>query len=119
MIDVLDVDEVNQNLKTIQGASMKIRTILQCLVGFAVVTVLATGPAMANTRIVGSGASFPAPIYTTWFKQFSRANKDIQINYQSKGSGAGIRDFQNGVVDFAASDAAMSEEEMAKVERGV
>ena len=74
---------------------------------------------MAETRIVGSGASFPAPIYTTWFKQFSRANKDIQINYQSKGSGAGIRDFQNGVVDFAASDAAMTDEEIAKVDRGV
>ncbi|WP_419661751.1 PstS1: phosphate-binding protein PstS [Desulfosarcina variabilis str. Montpellier] len=98
---------------------MKIRTILQCLISIAVVALLAAGPAMANTRIVGSGASFPAPIYTTWFKQFSRANKDVQINYQSKGSGAGIRDFQNGVVDFAASDAAMSEEEMAKVDRGV
>jgi phosphate transport system substrate-binding protein len=72
-----------------------------------------------EVRLTGSGASFPAPIYTTWFKQFSRANKDIQVNYQAKGSGAGIRDFQNNTVDFAASDAAMSEEEMSKVEAGV
>ena len=98
---------------------MKNRTILQFLLSVAVVALLAAGPAMANTRVVGSGASFPAPIYTTWFKEFSRANKDIQINYQSKGSGAGIRDFQNAVVDFAASDAAMSEEEIATVDRGV
>jgi phosphate transport system substrate-binding protein len=70
-------------------------------------------------RITGSGASFPAPLYTTWFQQFSRANKDLQVTYQSKGSGAGIRDFQNEIVDFAASDAAMNDEEIAKVKRGV
>ena len=75
--------------------------------------------ANAETRLTGSGASFPAPIYTTWFKEFSRANKDIRVNYQAKGSGAGIRDFQNHTVDFAASDAAMSEEEMAQVAEGV
>ena len=98
---------------------MRMRTILQFLICLFVVAMLAIQPAAAETRIVGSGASFPAPIYTTWFKQFSRANKDVQINYQSKGSGAGIRDFQNQVVDFAASDAAMNDEEIAKVERGV
>ena len=95
------------------------RTMVKSLICFSAAVLLAVPPAMAETRIVGSGASFPAPIYTTWFKQFSRANKDIQINYQSKGSGAGIRDFQNGVVDFAASDAAMTDEEIAKVDRGV
>jgi phosphate transport system substrate-binding protein len=72
-----------------------------------------------EVRLTGSGASFPAPLYTTWFKQFSRANKGIQVNYQAKGSGAGIRDFQNNTVDFAASDAAMSDEEIAKVQQGV
>jgi phosphate transport system substrate-binding protein len=74
---------------------------------------------MAKMRVTGSGASFPAPLYTTWFQMFSRANKDIQVTYQSKGSGAGIRDFQNEIVDFAASDAAMNDEEIAKVKRGV
>ena len=72
-----------------------------------------------EVRLTGSGASFPAPLYTTWFKQFSRAEKDIQVNYQAKGSGAGIRDFQNHTVDFAASDAAMNDEEISKVEEGV
>ncbi|BBO82167.1 phosphate-binding protein [Desulfosarcina ovata subsp. sediminis] len=97
---------------------MRIRTIAQCLICLFAAALFAA-PAMAEIRIVGSGASFPAPIYTTWFKQFSRADKNVQINYQSKGSGAGIRDFQNAVVDFAASDAAMTDEEIAKVDRGV
>ena len=80
-----------------------------------------SGAAMAadQIRLTGSGASFPAPIYTTWFKQFSRANKGIQVNYQSKGSGAGIRDFINHTVDFAASDAAMNDKEIAQVKEGV
>ena len=80
-----------------------------------------SGAVMAadQIRLTGSGASFPAPIYTTWFKQFSRANKGIQVNYQSKGSGAGIRDFINHTVDFAASDAAMNDKEIAQVKEGV
>lgn len=81
--------------------------------------LLLTGSAMAETNLTGSGASFPAPIYATWFKEFSRMHKDIQINYQAKGSGAGIRDFLDHTVDFAASDAAMTPEDMAKVKEGV
>lgn len=92
---------------------------LCALAAFCLLTVSTSQSALANTRLVGSGASFPAPLYSIWFQEFSKANADIQVNYQSKGSGAGIRDFQNGVVDFAASDAAMTEEEMAAVEGGV
>lgn len=73
----------------------------------------------ADVSLVGSGASFPAPLYTTWFKTFSRENSGVQVSYQSKGSGAGIRDFQNHVVDFGASDAAMTPEEISKVAEGV
>lgn len=98
---------------------MKIKTILQCAALCAALVLVSNQQASANTRVVGSGASFPAPIYTTWFKEFSRANKDIQVNYQAKGSGAGIRDFQNHTVDFAASDAAMSAEEMKGIKEGV
>lgn len=99
---------------------MKLKNVVTGLVLGAAASLLIVQPAFsAGTKLVGSGASFPAPIYTTWFKQFSRANKDIQVNYQSKGSGAGIRDFQNHTVDFAASDAAMSDKEIAKVKEGV
>lgn len=96
---------------------MKIKTLLKAVALSSAITLSAT-TAMA-VDLVGSGASFPAPIYTTWFKQFSRANKDIQVNYQAKGSGAGIRDFQDHTVDFAASDAAMTDEEMASIKEGV
>lgn len=77
------------------------------------------GLSQAESTLTGSGASFPAPLYTIWFKNFSKANPGVQVNYQSKGSGAGIRDFQNHVVDFGASDAAMTPEEISKVKEGV
>lgn len=81
---------------------------------------LAAGPAAADeVRLVGSGASFPFPLYSTWFKNYSRSHKGILIDYQAKGSGAGIKDFINHTVDFAASDAAMTDEEMAQVKAGV
>jgi phosphate transport system substrate-binding protein len=84
------------------------------------VMVLMVGPVCADSiRLTGSGASFPFPLYTTWFKMFNKANPSILIDYQSKGSGAGIKDLINHTVDFAASDAAMSDEDMAKVSEGV
>lgn len=75
-------------------------------------------PARADVRAIGSGASFPFPIYSAWFKDFSKQNDGVTIDYQAKGSGAGIQDFINRTVDFAASDAAMTDEEIAKVKGG-
>ena len=72
-----------------------------------------------GVRLKGSGASFPFPLYGLWFKEYGKANPKIIIDYQAKGSGAGIKDFVNKTVDFAASDAAMTDEEMASVEGGV
>ncbi|WP_417745186.1 phosphate ABC transporter substrate-binding protein PstS [Rosistilla oblonga] len=72
-----------------------------------------------NVKLTGSGASFPFPLYDRWFKEYSRAHDGVQIDYQAKGSGAGIKDFTNGTVDFGASDAAMSDEEIAAVGAGV
>lgn len=86
--------------------------------GFALALAF-PGLSLADTILTGSGASFPAPLYAVWFKNFSKANPGVQVNYQSKGSGAGIRDFQNHVVDFGASDAAMTPEQIAAVTEGV
>jgi len=69
-------------------------------------------------RLVGSGASFPFPIYSAWLKAFSKQTPGVTVDYQAKGSGAGIQDFINKTVDFAASDAAMTDAEIAKVEGG-
>jgi phosphate transport system substrate-binding protein len=71
--------------------------------------------AQERVRLTGSGASFPYPIYATWFKTFSREHPRINVNYQAKGSGAGVRDFVNGTVDFAGSDAALTDDEIAEV----
>lgn len=73
----------------------------------------------ADVDIIGSGASFPFPLYSVWVRQFSDDNDGIRIDYQAKGSGAGIQDLINNTVEFAASDAAMSDEEIAQVPGGV
>jgi phosphate transport system substrate-binding protein len=88
-------------------------TIVGCLsaVGFS-------SAAFADVKLQGSGASFPFPIYSKWFRDFSRAHDDMRVDYQAKGSGAGIQDFINQVVDFAGSDAAMSDEEIGKAKNG-
>ncbi|MBK1724105.1 phosphate ABC transporter substrate-binding protein PstS [Thiocystis violacea] len=88
-------------------------------VGLVSMVALSGTASAADIKLNGSGASFPFPIYSKWFKDFSKANKGIRVDYQSKGSGAGIQDLINHTVDFAASDAAMNDEEMAKVEEGV
>jgi len=65
----------------------------------------------------GAGASFPAAIYQRWFQQL--AAKGLNVNYQSVGSGAGVRQFVAGTVDFGASDVPMKAEDVAQVKRGV
>ncbi len=67
----------------------------------------------------GAGASFPAALYGRWFEQFSSTSPHVQIAYEAKGSGAGKQAILDESVDFGASDAAMTEEEMAQVKRGV
>jgi phosphate transport system substrate-binding protein len=67
----------------------------------------------------GTGATFPAPLYQKWFTEYNKAHPNVQINYQALGSGAGIKQFQQHLVDFGASDAAMTDQEMAPVKDGV
>ena len=85
----------------------------------AAMLALASPGSAADVRLTGSGASFPFPLYSAWFKDFGSKSDGVTVNYQSKGSGAGIQDFTNKVVDFAASDAAMTDEEIGKVADGV
>ncbi|HEY5778103.1 MAG TPA: phosphate ABC transporter substrate-binding protein PstS, partial [Terrimicrobiaceae bacterium] len=70
-------------------------------------------------QLSGAGASFPAPLYQRWAVEYNKLHPDVQVNYQSVGSGAGVKQFNQGTVDFAASDAAMSDDEIAKVKQGV
>ncbi|MBB3809167.1 phosphate ABC transporter substrate-binding protein PstS [Pseudochelatococcus contaminans] len=82
--------------------------------------LLASAPAAAqNLRISGAGASFPFPLYSAWFQKYSQITPNVRIDYQSTGSGAGVRSFVQRLVNFAGSDAAISDEEIKQVEGGV
>jgi phosphate transport system substrate-binding protein len=99
-----------------KGKNVAYVTILMMLCGLVAASV---GVAADKVKLKGSGASFPFPLYGQWFKDYGKAHREVQIDYQAKGSGAGIKDFINKTVDFAASDAAMSDEEIAAVDAGV
>ena len=71
-------------------------------------------PALAQTTLNGAGATFPYPMYSKWFSEYHNAHPDIQINYQSIGSGGGIRQVLAGTVDFGASDGPMTDEQLAQ-----
>ncbi len=66
--------------------------------------------------INGAGATFPAPLYQTWAQEFGKKNPNIQVNYQSVGSGAGRQQFVARTVDFGASDSVPRPEEISKIE---
>jgi phosphate transport system substrate-binding protein len=75
--------------------------------------------ATSSVKLQGAGASFPAPLYNKWFKAFGAAHQNVLVDYQSVGSGGGIKSVMDHTVDFGASDAAMKPEDMAKVPGGV
>ena len=77
----------------------------------------ATPAASAGVALTGAGATFPYPIYQKWFDDYA-AKTGVKINYQSIGSGGGIRQISESTVDFGASDAPMTDEDMAKAKGG-
>jgi phosphate transport system substrate-binding protein len=64
-------------------------------------------------KLTGAGATFPYPIYSKWFSEYSAAHPGVEVNYQSIGSGGGIRQVTSGLVDFGASDGPMTDEQLA------
>jgi len=78
---------------------------------------LGAGVAAAQSPILvtGAGATFPFPLYSKWFSDYNKLHPDMRFNYQSIGSGGGIRQITERTVDFGASDAPMDEAELAKV----
>jgi phosphate transport system substrate-binding protein len=70
--------------------------------------------ATETVLINGAGATFPFPIYSKWFSDYNKAHPEVRINYQSIGSGGGIKQITEKTVDFGASDAPMSADEMQK-----
>ncbi|MFZ0887500.1 MAG: phosphate ABC transporter substrate-binding protein PstS [Candidatus Binataceae bacterium] len=74
--------------------------------------VVGAGQARCQLLINGAGATFPYPIYSQWFDVYTKADPTVRFNYQSIGSGGGIKQLLNGTVDFGASDAPMNDEQL-------
>ena len=79
----------------------------------ALATTGVVSPALAQQEATGAGASFPAPLYAKWAADYHKAT-GVKINYQSVGSGAGLRQIEARTVDFGASDAPLKDEDLAK-----
>jgi phosphate transport system substrate-binding protein len=73
-------------------------------------------PLAAQTSLNGAGATFPNPIYSKWFSEYHKLHSDIEINYQSIGSGGGIRQVTEGTVDFGASDMPMTDAQLSEAQ---
>ena len=89
---------------------MNRRNVLIAALALVALPALGAGSLLIN----GAGATFPFPLYSKWFSTYNRMHPDVRINYQSIGSGGGIKQITERTVDFGASDAPMSDEEMAK-----
>ncbi len=110
--------------------SQRLRIIHLTILFVALAVLLASGvsvaaPAMAADPVArevwlrGAGATFPAPLYKAWIKAYEKGHDNVSLTYDAIGSGAGLSQFVTGSVDFAGSDAPISDDQIAKVERGV
>jgi phosphate transport system substrate-binding protein len=94
----------------------------KCRLGIIFFTVAGTAASTVaqatSIELQGAGATFPAPLYQRWISNFTKQHPNLQINYKAVGSGEGIRGFLAEELDFAGSDAALSDEQMTQVKRG-
>jgi phosphate transport system substrate-binding protein len=87
------------------------------LLALAVLTFVS--PATAQVKLNGAGATFPNIIYQDWMLTYNKTHPDVQLNYQSIGSGGGIRQFSDGTVDFGGTDAPMKDSAIAAIQGNV
>ncbi len=85
------------------------------IIAAAIASLWALGPARADSLLVnGAGATFPFPLYSKWFSELNKLHPDLKFNYQSIGSGGGVKQITEKTVDFGASDAPMTDAELQK-----
>ena len=89
------------------------------LVSIVLTLMLGAGFTAAAVVVNGAGATFPYPIYSKWFAEYYKLHPDARINYQSIGSGGGIRQLLEGTVDFGATDAPMTDEQLSQAKTRV
>jgi phosphate transport system substrate-binding protein len=90
---------------------MKTRTLISAL-GAACLALALAVPAVAQMQLNGAGATFPYPIYSKWFNDYVKVDPSVRFNYQSIGSGGGIKQITEQTVDFGASDGPLSDEQL-------
>ena len=78
--------------------------------------VLLALPVLGQTKLNGAGATFPYPMYSRWFNEYSKLHPEVQVNYQSIGSGGGIKSVVDHTVDFGASDMPMTDDQQKEAE---
>src|SRR5579871_3632995 len=92
------------------------KTVTICILAlFCAIATVTAGHLAASpdtVSLTGAGATFPNPIYSKWFDSYHNKFPNIQINYQSLGSGAGIKQVTEGTVDFGASDGPMNDDQL-------
>ncbi|HVN28382.1 MAG TPA: phosphate ABC transporter substrate-binding protein PstS [Candidatus Binataceae bacterium] len=99
------------------GVSLSIALLL--CASLAIRDLWGIASAADSVTLQGTGATFPAPLYQKWFSEYNKLHPEVQVNYQALGSGAGVKQFQQGLVNFGASDAAMTDDEIKAVKDGV
>ncbi|MFL6281719.1 MAG: phosphate ABC transporter substrate-binding protein PstS [Pyrinomonadaceae bacterium] len=87
-------------------------SIVSCLIFAAGCSGASGGASGGTVRLQGAGATFPNPLYQKWLSEYGKAHADIKIDYQSIGSGGGIKQIKEQTVDFGASDAPMKDEDL-------
>ena len=94
-------------------ARIKVNSIKAMGLTMGAFLFVTAGVAQAQ-KLTGAGATFPYPIYSKWFSEYSAAHPGVEINYQSIGSGGGIKQVTAGLVDFGASDVTMNDDQLAQ-----
>src|SRR3990172_2022472 len=93
------------------------KTILQGLVAILVLASLPFQEASAQRLMNGAGATFLYPLYSKWFDEYAKVDQSARFNYQSIGSGGGIRQIIARTVDFGATDGPMTDEQLKQAPR--
>jgi phosphate transport system substrate-binding protein len=101
-----------ENIQSLYIKELFMKTLLRTTFALGLALNAASGWADA-LLINGAGATFPYPIYSKWFDEYHKVKPDIQFNYQSIGSGGGIRQITAKTVDFGASDGPMTEDQLS------
>ena len=114
---IRDTAERASSAITTLSESQVIKTVRRIAVAVSAAALFAGVAPAQSVDLTGAGATFPYPIYSKWFSDYATST-GVKINYQSIGSGGGIRQLSEGTVDFGASDSPMSDQELANAKGG-